>query len=290
MAKIQCRALTSVVSPLTSPCPSTIPVTDHLTVVVEYGEGFQITLAMNELYQPLREVLSRLSDWDTAAATRVGWQHLTAYLDWTGSAAWTAAIQGMNERLEIQDVVLDYEQEPGGLWMIAAADFQGTWSASLAVDLSIMSGTTAATLDGTPGLPGFIAPAVEMVGAEHVALKGMARVGKWLGGTIHLPLVAFDASVAIDLERVYLAIAGMFFGGAFTWQDFLDGWTALLQDAVFTVQIRTATYTLAVVSSEQAYQDELRYYAQLSQYFLKQEEYQHQSERSTIWQALVPSY
>jgi hypothetical protein len=196
----------------------------------------------------------------------------------------------MNERLEIQDVVLDYEQEPGGLWMIAAADFQGTWSASLGVDLSIMSGTTAATLDGTPGLPGFIAPAVEMVGAEHVALKGMARVGKWLDGTVHFPLVAFDASVAIDLERVYLAIAGMFFGDAFTWQDFLDGWMALLQDAVFTVQVRTGTYTLAVVSSEQAYQNELRYYAQLSQYFLKQEECQPERERSIIRHALVPSH
>jgi hypothetical protein len=290
MAKIQCRELTSVVSPLTSPCLSKVHVTDHLTFVVEYGEGFQMTLAMNELYQPLQEMLSRFRDWDTTAATRVGWQHLTAYLDWTGSATWTDAIQGMNERLEIQDVVLDYEQEPGRLWMIAAADFQGTWSASLGVDLSIMSGTTAATLDGTPGLPGFIAPAVEIVGAEHVALKGMARVGKCLGGTVHLPLVAFDASVAIDLERVYLAIAGMFFGDAFTWQDFLDGWKALFQDAVFTVQIRTGTYTLAVVSSGQAYQDELCYYAQLSHYFLKQEAYQHWGERNTIRQALVPSY
>jgi hypothetical protein len=134
-----------------------------------------------------------------------------------------------------------------------------------------MSGTTAVTLDGTPGLPGFIAPAVELVGAEQVALKGMARVGKCLGGTGHLPLVAFDAAVALDLERVYQAIAGMFFGDAFTWQDFLDGWQALLRDAVFTVQIRTGTYTLAVVSSAQAYQDALRYYAQLSHYFLKQE-------------------
>jgi hypothetical protein len=108
---------------------------------------------------------------------------------------------------------------------------------------------------------------------------------------VHLPLVTFDASVALDLERVYLAVAGMFFGDAFTWQDFLDGWEALFQDAVFTVQIRTGTYTLAIVSSEQAYQDELRYYAQLRHYFLKQEEdYQPWSERSPLRHALVPRY
>ena len=290
MAKIQCGALTSEVLHLTSPYPVKVPVPDQLVCVVEYGEDFQLTLAMNALYQPLRERLARLSDWHAAVATRVGWQHLTAYLDWTGSGAWTAAVQGIHERLELRDVALDCAQEPGGRWLIAAADFQGTWSASLGVDLSIMSGTTAATLDGTPGLPGFIAPAVEIVGAEHVALKGMARVGKALRGTVHLPLVAFDAAVALDLERVYLVIAGMFFGDAFTWQDFLDGWEALFQDAVFTVQIRTGTYTLTSVPSEQAYQDELRYYAQLRHYFLKQEEqYQHQSERSTLRHALVPS-
>ncbi len=57
---------------------------------------------------------------------------------------------------------------------------------------------------------------------------------------------------------------------------------------MFTVQIRTVTYTLALVSSAQVYQEELRYAAQLNHYFCKQEEdYQHQSERYTGQQALV---
>ena len=290
MAKIQCSALTSELLHRTSPCPTTVHVPDQLICTVEYGDAFQLTLAMNALYQPLREQLARLSDWHAAAATRVGWHHLTAYLAWSGSAAWTAALQGVSERFEFRDVTLDGAPEPGGRWLIAAADFQGTWSASLGVDLSLLSGTTAATLDDTPGLPGFIAPAVERVGAEHGALKGMARVGRDLRGTAHLPLVAFDASVALDLERVYLAIAGMFLGDPFTWQEFLDGWDALFQDAVFTVQIRTGTYSLALVSSAQAYRDELRYYAQLRRYSLKQEEeYQPPSARSPLRHALVPS-
>jgi hypothetical protein len=289
MAKIQCGALTSELLPRPTPGPATGHVPDQLICAVEYGGNFQLTLAMNALYQPLRERIARLRDWP-AAATRVGWHHLTAYLAWSGSAAWTAALQGVSERFEFRDVTLDGEPEPGGRWLIAAADFQGTWSASLGVDLSLLSGTTAATLDDTPGLPGFIAPAVERVGAEHVALKGMARVGRDLRGTAHLPLVAFDASVALDLERVYLAIAGMFLGDPFTWQEFLDGWDALFQDAVFTVQIRTGTYSLALVSSAQAYRDELRYYAQLRRYSLKQEEeYQPPSARSPLWPALVLS-
>ena len=288
MAKIKCVESTTVTSQLTGAFSPTVRTTDQLTFVVEYGEDFRVPLVMNALYKPLREELSRLKGWSSAAATRAGWQHLTAYLDWAGSAAWTAAIQGKTERLEIRDVYLDYEQCPAGLWMIGAADFQGTWSASLGVDLVVLSGTTAATLDGTPGLPGFIAPAVAVVGEEYVPLQGMTRVGKWLGGPEHLSLVTFDASVAMDLERVYLAVAGMFYWDTFTWQDFLDGWEALFHDAVFTVQIRTVTYTLALVSSAQVYQEELRYAAQLNHYFCKQEEdYQYQSERSTGQQALV---
>jgi hypothetical protein len=245
--------------------------TDQLTFVVEYGEDFRVPLAMNTLYQPLREALARLQGWSSAVATRAGWQHLTAYLDWAGSAVWTAAIQGQTERLAIRDVYVDYEQDPAGLWMVGAADFQGTWSASLGVDLVVLQGTTAATLDGTPGLPGFIAPAVDG-GEDQGPLHGLARVGKWLGGRTHLPLVAFDASVALDLERVYQAIAGIFAGDTFTWQEFLEGWEALFRDAVFTVQICTVTYTLALVSSAQAYQEEGRYTAQLHEYFWTQEE------------------
>jgi hypothetical protein len=131
MAKIKCVESTTVTSQLTGAFSPTVRTTDQLTFVVEYGEGFRVPLVMNALYQPLREELSRLRGWSSAAATRAGWQHLTAYLDWAGSAAWTAAIQGKTERLEIRDVYLDYEQCPAGLWMIGAADFQGTWSASL---------------------------------------------------------------------------------------------------------------------------------------------------------------
>jgi len=57
---------------------------------------------------------------------------------------------------------------------------RGTWSASLGVDLVVLSGTTAVTLDGTPGLPGFIAPAVTLVGEAQVPLHGLARGSKWL--------------------------------------------------------------------------------------------------------------
>jgi len=291
MAKIKCLESTTVTSQLTGPFSLTVRSTDQLAFVVEYGEDFQVTLAMNALYYPLQEGLARLRGLDAAVATRVGWQHLAAYLDWAGSASWTAAIRGTTERLEIRAVALDYEQDQGGLWITGNADLQGTWSAAQGIDFSVMSGTTVATLDGTPGLPGFIAPAVAVMGENPVPLKGMARVGTWLCGQDRLPLVTFDASVAMDLERVYLAIAGMFLGDTFTWQEFLGGWEALFQDAVCTVRVRTGTYTLALVPSEQAYQENLRYYAQLSRYFCKQEEdYQHPRKRTSWWHDLMPSH
>jgi hypothetical protein len=259
-------------SHLTGAVSPTVRTTDQLTFVVEYGEAFQVPLDMNALYQPLREALSRLTGWSAATATRAGWHHLTAYLDWTGSAAWTAAIQGQTERFAIRDVSLDAAQGPAGRWLLGAADLQGTWSASLGVDVVVLSGTTAATLDGTPGLPGFIAPAVALVGEEQVPLQGLARVGKWLRGPEHLSLITFDASVALDLERVYLAVAGIFYGDTFTWQEFLEGWEAFFHDAVFAVQIQTGTYTLAFVSAAQLAQEEHRYATQLTHYFLTQEE------------------
>jgi len=288
MAKITYVESTTALSQLTGAVSPTVRTTDQLTFVVEYGESFRVPLDMNALYQPLRETVSRLKGWSSAAATRAGWQHLTAYLDWAGSAAWMAAIQGTTERFEIRDVSLDYEQGPAGLWMIGAADFQGAWSASLGVDLVVLSGTTAATLDGIPGMPGFIAPAVAVVGEEQVPLQGLARVGTWLGGPAHFSLITFDASVAMDLERVYLGVAGMLYGDTFTWQDFLEGWEALFHDAVFAVQIRTVTYTLALMSSAQVDQEDRRYAAQLHHYFWKQEEdYQSQGECHTGQQALV---
>ena len=272
MATITCVASAMALSQLTGTVSPTVRTTERLTFVVEYGEAFQVPLDMHALYQPLREALARLTGWSAATATRAGWQHLTAYLDWAGSAAWTAAIQGQTERFAIRDVALDAAQGPAGRWLIGAADLQGTWSASLGVDLVVLSGTTAATLDGTPGLPGFIAPAVALVGEDQVPLHGLARVGKWLGGAEHLSLITFDASVALDLERLYLTIAGIFFGDTFTWQEFLEGWEALLHEAVFAVQIRTATYSLALVSAAEMAQEEHRYTTQLHHYFWTQEE------------------
>jgi hypothetical protein len=286
MAKITCVESTRALSQLTGAVSPTVRTTDQLTFVVEYGEAFRVPLDMHALYQPLREALSRLTGWSAATATRAGWHHLTAYLDWAGSAAWTAAIQGQTERFAIRDVLLDAVQGPAGRWLIGAADFQGTWSASLGVDLVVLSGTTAATLDGTPGLPGFIAPAVAIVGEAQVPLHGLARVGTWLGGREHLALITFDASVALDLERVYLMVAGIFYGDTFTWQEFLEGWEALFHDAVFAVQIRTGTYTLALVSAAQMAQEEHRYATQLHHYFWTQEE---DDKCQGAWQAGSPA-
>jgi hypothetical protein len=246
--------------------------TDQLTFVVEYGEAFHLSVAMNALYQPLREALARLPGWASATATRVGWQHLTAYLDWAGNSAWTAALQGKTERFTLCDVSVDAAQGHGGLWLHGTADFQGTWSASLGVDLVVLSGTTAVTLDGTPGLPGFLAPTIAVVDEDQVPLHGVAQGSTWLRGRAHLSLVTFDASVALDLERVYLAVAGIFYGDIFTWQEFLEGWEALWHDGVFGVQIQTVTYTLALLSSTQVAEAERRYAAQLHDYFWTQEE------------------
>jgi hypothetical protein len=87
-----------------------------------------------------------------------------------------------------------------------------------------------------------------------------------------LQVLLFDASLALDLERVYLAVAGIFYGDTFTWQESLDGWKALFDDGVFAVHIQTATYTLAVRSAEQVAEAERRYAAQLHDYFVTQEE------------------
>jgi hypothetical protein len=240
--------------------------------MVEYAEAFHLAVAMNALYQPLREALAELPGWAYATATRTGWQHLSAYLDWADNPAWTAALRGQTERFAIREVAVDAAHGRGGLWLCGAADLQGTWSASLGVDLVVLSGTTAVTLDGTPGLPGFLAPAIAVVGEEHVPLHGVAQGNTWLGGRAHLALVTFDASVALDLERVYLAVAGIFAGEPFTWQEFLEGWEALFEDGVFDVQIQRAAYTLALRPSAQVAEAERRYAAQLHEYFLAQEE------------------
>src|SRR3989442_1009388 len=180
MATITCVESTMALSHLTGTVSPTVRTPDQLTFVVEYGEAFQVALDMHALYQPLREALTRLTGWSAAVATRAGWHHLTAYLDWAGSAAWTAAIRGQTERFALHEVALEVPPNPAGPWLLGAADFRGTWSASLGVDLVVLSGTTAVTLDGTPGLPGFIAPAVTIVGEAQVPLHGLARGSIWL--------------------------------------------------------------------------------------------------------------
>jgi hypothetical protein len=110
------------------------------------------------------------------------------------------------------------------------------------------------------------------VGEAQVPLHGCARGSKWLEGPAPLALSTFDASVALDLERVYLTVAGIFYGDTFTWQEFLEGWEALLHDAMFAVQSQTVTYTLALLSSSQMAQEEHRYATQLHHYFWTQEE------------------
>src|SRR5215813_7971473 len=180
MATMTCSKSTTAFSHLTGAVTPTVHRPDQLTCVVEYGEAFQVPLDMNALYQPLREALAHLTGWSAAVATRAGWHHLTAYLDWAGSAAWTAAIRGQTERVALHEVSLDAADGPAGQWLLGAADLRGTWSASLGVDLVVLSGTTAVTLDGTPGLPGFIAPAVTLVGEAQVPLHGLARGSKWL--------------------------------------------------------------------------------------------------------------
>jgi hypothetical protein len=272
MATITCGEATSALALRPGAVSPAVRTTDHLTFVVEYDEAFHLSVAMNALYQPLREALAALPGWASATATRTGWQHLTAYLDWAGHPPWTAAIQGKTERFALRDVSVDAEQGPAGLWLCGEADFEGTWSASLGVDLVVLSGTTAVTLDDTPGLPGFLAPAVAVIGEAHVPLHGLAQGSTWLAERAHLSLVTFDASLALDLARVYLAVAGIFYGDTFTWQEFLEGWEALFFDGVFRVHIQRAIYTLAVLSSAQVAEAEHRYAAQLHEYFWTQEE------------------
>src|SRR5215831_2131723 len=98
MATITSIQSTRALSQRTGPVAPTVRTADQVTCVVEYGDAFGVSLDMNALYHPLREALTRLTGWSAAPATRVGWHHLTAYLDWTGHAAWTAAIRGQTER------------------------------------------------------------------------------------------------------------------------------------------------------------------------------------------------
>jgi hypothetical protein len=272
MATMTYSEATSALAPRAGAVSPAVRTPDHLTFVVEYGDTFHLSVAMHALYQPLREALAQLPGWAYATATRTGWQHLTAYLQGAGHAAWTAALPGPTERFVLREVAVDATRGPAGLWLCGTAEFAGTWSASLGVDLLVLSGTTAVTLDGTPGLPGFLAPAVAVAGEAQVPLHGAAQGSTWLWERAQLARVTFDASLALDLERVYLAVAGIFYGDAFTWQEFLEGWEALFGEGVFGVQIQRASYTLALRSSAQMAEAERRYTAQLHDYFWMHEE------------------
>jgi hypothetical protein len=242
---------------------------DRFLVVVHYGHAYRTTISMNALYHALSQALTGLG---TAMATLAGWQQLCASLYGMGHPAWMAALRGTAERLAIRNVRLEYEQSPNGLWLLGTADFYGTWAASPGVDCAWMRGAAAATLDTTPGLPGFIAPAVDDVEEARLGLRGMVRVGKPLYGQQLLPLATFDSSIALDLERLYYTLVGRCDGEDVMWCDFLDAWERSLRDTVVTTQICTAIYTLTLVPSEMAYEDALRSYAQLLAYRHKPED------------------
>ncbi len=112
MATITCVETTTALAHRLGAVSPPVRTTDHLTFVVEYAEAFHLAVAMNALYQPLREALAQLPGWASATATRTGWQHLTAYLDWAGNPAWTAALQGQTERFAISQVSVDATQGP----------------------------------------------------------------------------------------------------------------------------------------------------------------------------------
>jgi hypothetical protein len=178
---------------------------------------------------------------------------------------------GRAERFELRNVQIAYESSSALLWITGAAEFQGTWATLGGPEIAFVGGTAGARLDNTPGLPGFIAPGASGIDEVPVPLKGMARASKRLCGQERLSLVAFDSAVAIDLEQLYQAIASLFAGDEFTWRDFLDVWEHLFGNVEMDVRIHTGTYTLALVTAEQLYREELRYQAYLKWYFHRQE-------------------
>jgi len=268
MAKITDVESISVSSQLLPVVSPEMPSPDRLMVVVDYGDAYRTTIIMNALYDLVREALGGLLP---AAPTLSGWQHLTTSLYGMGSSAWVSAVHGKVERLEIRDVALGCEPGPEAFWLFGTADFHGTWTASPEVNGALVQSAAKATLDGTPGRPGFIAPAGDAWSESLIPLKGMACVGKRLGGPGHLGLAAFDSSVALDLDRVYHTIAALFYGEVFTWRDFLEGWEMLFRGAVLSVDIRTVSYSLALVRSEAAYQEAMAPYSKLMAYRHKQE-------------------
>jgi hypothetical protein len=268
MAKITGVESIMVSSQLLPSVSLDVPSADRLTVAVDYGDTYRTTIAMDALYDLVREALGGLL---SVAPTLSQWQHLTTSLYGLGSSAWVSAVHGKAERLEIRDVQLDYEQGPAILWLLGTADFHGTWTASPGVDCALVQGTAQATLDKTPGQPGFIAPAGDAWEEVLMPLKGMAYVGKRLCGQGRLGLAAFDSSVALDLERVYHSVAAVYYGDVFTCHDFLEGWEMLFSGAVLSVDIHTVRCSLALVPLEAAYQEAIAPYSKLMAYQRKLE-------------------
>jgi hypothetical protein len=240
----------------------------RLTVTVDYQDTYRITVFMDVLYDLVREALDGLLP---AAPTLSGWQHLTTSLYGRGSSAWASAVHGKAERLEIRNVQLEGELGAAALRLLGTADFHGTWAASPGVDSPLVQGTAKATFDQTPGPPGFIAPVDAVWGEECIPLRGMAYVGKWLCEPGHLELAAFDSSLALDLNRVYHTIETLFYGEVFRWREFLEGWEMLFSRAVLSIDVRTASYNLALVPSEAAYEEAIAPYRKLLAYCHKQE-------------------
>jgi hypothetical protein len=268
MAKITRVEAITVSSQLLPAVSPDVPSANRLTVAVDYRDTYRTTIFMDALYDLVREALDGLLP---AAPTLTGWQHLTTSLYGRGSSAWASAVQGKAERLEIRDVQLDCESGAAAFRLLGTADFHGTWAASPEVDYPLVQGTAKATIDQTPGQPGFIAPVGAAWDGERIPLRGMAYVGKWLCGPGHLGLAAFDSSLALDLNRVYHTIEALFYGEVFRWRDFLEGWEVLFSGAVLSVEIRTVSYSLSLVPSEAAYQEAIAPYSQLMAYWHKQE-------------------
>jgi hypothetical protein len=232
----------------------------RLTVAVDYRDTYRTTVFMDVLYDLVREALDGLLP---AAPTLTGWQHLTTSLYGRGSSAWASAVHGKAERLEIRNVQLDGEPGAAALRLLGTANFHGTWATSPGVDYPLVQGTAKATLDQTPGPPGFMAPVGDVWGETLIPLRGIACVDKWLCGPGYLELAAFDSSIALDLNRVYHTIETLFYGEVFRWHEFLEGWEVLFSGAVLSVDIRTVSYSLALVPSEAAYQEAIAPYSQL---------------------------
>ena len=57
----------------------------------------------------------------------------------------------------------------------------------------------------------------------------------------------------------------------FRWRDFLEDWEVLFCGAVLSVDIRTVSYSLALVPSEAAYQEAIAPYSKMMVYRHKQE-------------------